>query len=216
MEDNLHPILKAIIPCVEGIAKTFGTNCEVALHDFSNLEKSIIAIENGHVTERNIGSPMTEVGLQALQQEDIKDNMINYTSKSTDGRALKTTTIFIKDEQKNIIGCLCINFDISELIVAQNALYEMTQTKDKSTFIAKDSCSNRIYEALETIVVNTLEEAGKPVAYMNKDEKVMIVEKLNHQGVFLIKGAIDYVAKVLCVSRYTIYNYLDEIRINHK
>ncbi|MDD2481760.1 MAG: helix-turn-helix domain-containing protein, partial [Lutispora sp.] len=37
-----------------------------------------------------------------------------------------------------------------------------------------------------------------------------IVETLEDKGVFLIKGAVDYVAKVLCVSRYTIYNYLDE------
>ena len=49
---------------------------------------------------------------------------------------------------------------------------------------------------------------------MSKEDKVSIVEALEEKGVFLIKGAVDYVAKVLCVSRYTIYNYLDEIRVN--
>ena len=48
---------------------------------------------------------------------------------------------------------------------------------------------------------------------MTKDDKVEIVRTLDQKGAFLIKGAIDYVAKVLCVSRYTVYNYLDEVRV---
>jgi predicted transcriptional regulator YheO len=50
---------------------------------------------------------------------------------------------------------------------------------------------------------------------MSKEEKVQICKQLDAQGAFLIKGAIDYVAAILCVSRYTIYNYLDEIREAH-
>jgi predicted transcriptional regulator YheO len=58
-----------------------------------------------------------------------------------------------------------------------------------------------------------LDAFGRPVAYMTKDDKVEIVRTLDQKGAFLIKGAIDYVAKVLCVSRYTVYNYLDEVRV---
>lgn len=212
----MHPILKSIIPLVEGIAKTFGKNCEVVLHDFDNFQSSIIAIENGHVTGRSVGSPMTEVGLQAIQKGHTEDNIINYTGKSTDGRALKSSTMFIKDEEGKAIGCFCINFDMSELIVAQNAIQEITQTEEKEESKAKDTASNSVNDVLTNIVAATLEAYGKPVSYMNKDEKVNVVKKLDEQGAFLIKGAIDYVAKILCVSRYTIYNYLDEIRVNSK
>ena len=71
---------------------------------------------------------------------------------------------------------------------------------------------DNINEVLNSIVDKTIESFGKPVAFITKEEKVNIVEILNEKGVFMIKGAIDHVAKVLCVSRYTIYNYLDEIR----
>ena len=47
---------------------------------------------------------------------------------------------------------------------------------------------------------------------MSKEEKVAIVKNLDSQGIFLIKSSIDYVASVLCVSRYTIFNYSDKIR----
>lgn len=216
MGKNIHPILMAVMPMVEGIAKTFGRNCEVVLHDLNTFESSILAIENGHVTGRSIGSPMTEVGLEAIKKGNTEDNIINYSGKSIDGRTLKSTTMFIRDEQDKVIGCLCINFDTSAFIVAQNAINDILLTEEKNDLKEKNNTKNSVNDVLSNIVSNTLEQIGKPVAYMNKDEKVNVVKKLDVQGAFLIKGAIDYVAKVLCVSRYTIYNYLDEIRVSDK
>ena len=214
MGRNLHPILKSMIPTVEGIAKTLGKNCEVVLHEINESQKSIVAISNGHVTGRSVGSPMLDIGVKAIRKGNDADNILNYRNKSSDGRVLKSSTMFIKDEEGEIIGCLCINIDISELIVSQKALEELTQTDIKGEINLGDFPVNSVNDVLMNIVTETLEVYGKPVAYMNKEEKVNIVKKLDDQGAFLIKGAIDYVAKILCVSRYTIYNYLDEIRVN--
>ena len=81
--------------------------------------------------------------------------------------------------------------------------------------IVRKRLRNTINDVLSNIVNRTLDSKGKPVAFMSKEEKVNIVQILEDKGVFLIKGAVDYIAKVLCVSRYTIYNYLDEIRVNN-
>lgn len=214
MAKTLHPILKGMIPMVEGIARTFGKNCEVVLHEISESKKSIIAIYNGHVTGRSVGSPMLDVGLKAVRKGKNADNILNYRNKSSDGRVLKSSTMFIRNEENEIIGCLCINIDISEFVVAQKSLEELILTDTKVEASMGDFIANNVNDVLMNIVSETLDAFGKPVAYMNKEEKVNIVKKLDDQGAFLIKGAIDYVAKILCVSRYTIYNYLDEIRVN--
>lgn len=214
MARSLHPILKSMIPMVEGIARTIGRNCEVVLHEINESKKSIISIYNGHVTGRSIGSPMMDVGLKAARQGNSVDNILNYKNKSSDGKVLKSSTMFIKDEQGVVIGCLCINIDISEFVVAQKSLEELIQTDSKVEMNMGEFVHNNVNDVLMNIVSETLENFGKPVAYMNKEEKVNIVKTLDGQGAFLIKGAIDYVAKILCVSRYTIYNYLDEIRVN--
>lgn len=214
MANTLHPILKSMIPMVEGIARTFGKNCEVVLHEISDSKKSIVAIYNGHVTGRSVGSPMLDVGLKAVRKGNDADNILNYRNKSSDGRVLKSSTMFIRNEQEEIIGCLCVNIDISEFVVAQKSLEELIQTDTKVEVNMGEFAANNVNDVLMNIVSETLEAFGKPVAYMNKEEKVNIVKKLDEQGAFLIKGAIDYVAKILCVSRYTIYNYLDEIRVN--
>ncbi|SNS34660.1 Predicted transcriptional regulator YheO, contains PAS and DNA-binding HTH domains [Anaerovirgula multivorans] len=214
MDKNLHPILKSMIPLVEGISKTFGKNCEVVLHELKNSKKSIIAIYNGHVTGRTIGSTMLDVGIEAIRKGNDADNILNYKNKSSDGRILKSSTMFIRDEDDDIIGCICINTDISEMIVAQKALDDFFKTETKEEVNMNEFPNNNVNDVLMNIVAETLDSYGKPVSYMNKEEKVSIVKKLDDQGAFLIKGAIDYVAKILCVSRYTIYNYLDEIRVN--
>lgn len=215
MTKKMNPILKSYIPVVEGIAKTFGKNCEVVLHDFSKMDRSIIAIANGHITGRSVGAPLYENLLKNVLDNNIKDDKINYTGKSAEGRILKSSTMFIKDENEEIIGCICINFDLSELVVSKRVIEELLKTESTKEEETQDESTNRVNHVLTDIIKKTLEKSGKPVAYMGKEEKVNIVKDLDCQGAFLIKGAIDYVAKVLCVSRYTIYNYLDEIRVDH-
>lgn len=216
MSEGLHPLLEGLIPLVNGIAETFGKNCEVVLHDISNPQNSIIAIANGHVTDRMIGSPMSEYGLSTLRKGDFDNNKVNYLKKTTDGRLLKSSSLFIKDENGKLIGFLCVNFDISELTVVKNIINDFLSTPESNSIDTTDQeCfGNNVNDVLNSIVNKTLEATGKPVAFMSKEEKVKIVEILDEKGVFLIKGAIDYVAKVLCVSRYTVYNYLDEIRVS--
>ena len=215
MSKDLHPLLKGIIPLVEGIANTFGKNCEVVLHDIRNPQSSVIAIANGHITGRSIGSPMTEYGLATLRSGQFDKPIVNYRKKTKDGKLLKSSSLFIKDENGKLIGFLCINYDISELTIARNIINNLTNIIEETDFSEEDeSFGNTVNEMLSSIVNKTLESVGKPVAFISKEEKVNIVQILDEKGVFLIKGAIDYVAKVLCVSRYTVYNYLDETRVN--
>lgn len=195
---------------------TFGKNCEVVLHDFSEMERSIIAIENGHVTGRSIGTPIFEDMVKGILNGELKDDKINYTGKSADGRILKSTTTFIKDENDKVLGCLCMNYDLTELVLSKRVIDDILKTNDKEKKVEAEDKGNRVNNVLSEIVKTTLDTSGKPVAFMCKEEKVNIVKDLDMQGAFLIKGAIDYVAKVLCVSRYTIYNYLDEIRVDTK
>jgi len=98
---KINPILLKFVPVVKGIAKTFGKDCEVLLHDANNLESSIIMIENGHVTGRKAESPMTDLGLYFLKSDLFKDTefIANYQTESKDEKKLKSTSIFIRDEK---------------------------------------------------------------------------------------------------------------------
>jgi predicted transcriptional regulator YheO len=213
MPKNINPIIKKFIPLVSVLAQTFGDNCEVVLHDFSDLEHSIVTIANGHVTGRDNDSSMTEISYNKVVEGNVDKDIVNYTGKSKDGRVIKSSTTFIRDDNSEVIGCFCINFDITDLMAAKKAFNDIIKI-ESDLVIAKNANDNdnKVSGVLSQLVNQAVKEYEKPIIYMTKDEKVAVVKKLDTQGTFLIKGAIDYVADVLCVSRYTIYNYLDEIR----
>ena len=53
---------------------------------------------------------------------------------------------------------------------------------------------------------------GKPVALMNKEDKVKAIQFLNNSGAFLITKSGDKVCKFFGISKYTLYSYIDEAK----
>ena len=61
--------LEFCLQLAKGIARQFGPNCEVVVHDLAtnDPESSIVAIENGQVTGRKVGDGPSHVVLEALR-----------------------------------------------------------------------------------------------------------------------------------------------------
>ena len=214
-----HPLIKALIPIVETISATFGKNCEVVIHDFSRPQNSIIFIENGHVTGRKVGDPITDFALASLKEggfgETKEDKLLNYKTKTKDGRVLKSSSVFIKDEKGKIIGSLCINYDMTTHLMFENILQEFCNMNElngekEETFV------NDVDEILDIIIGKAIQEVNKPVPFMQKEDNLRVVEIVDKKGGFMVKGSIELLAQRLNVSRYTIYNYLDELKMRKK
>ncbi|MBD4651157.1 transcriptional regulator, partial [Xanthomonas citri pv. citri] len=56
-----------------------------------------------------------------------------------------------------------------------------------------------------------IEQVGVPVSLMRKDHKLRVVDELRLRGFFLLKDSIEATANRLKVSRFTVYNYLNEL-----
>lgn len=215
---EMHPDLAKLIPVADAITGNFGENTEVVIHDCSNLESSIVYI-SGDVTHRKIGAPATNLVLNGLKNNI--DKMECYKTVTNDGKILRSTTVFIRDEKQQIIGCMCINYDITDLLCCKSAMERLTafpkQANDNSAKTENDEnefFENNVKSIIEKMIAETIEILKKPVELMNKDEKMHFVKILEEKGVFLVKGAVDDVAEMLGVSKFTIYNWLD--KVSHK
>ena len=62
---------------------------------------------------------------------------------------------------------------------------------------------------LEELIQQSVTLVGKPVALMNKDDKVRAIQFLNQNGAFLVTKSGDKVAKYFGISKYTLYSYID-------
>lgn len=204
---NMLAFLKQL---ANGIAQQFGRNCEVVVHDLSdnNVASSIIAIENGHVTNRKVGDGPSHVVLEALHgdRSNLKDHF-NYLTKTRDGKILKSSTIYIRDENGDAIGIFSINFDITSLMMIENAVHTLTSVDQPDK--EPERISQNVNDLLDELIDQSVKLVGKPVALMTKDDKIRAIQFLNNTGAFLITKSGDKVSKFFGISKYTLYSYID-------
>jgi predicted transcriptional regulator YheO len=190
------------------LGQTFGKYCEIVVHDFNSPESSIISIENGSLTGRKIGDTLDALGFQLLKTHPASD-LLNYRTKTKEGKELRSSSVFLRDEKGQIFGALCINIDVSGLQKAQEWLQEALGSA--STTI-DERFEHSVDEVLENLIQNAISSIGKKTADMTREDKVAIVAYLEAKGAFLIRYSVERVAELLGMTKYTIYNYLDEIR----
>src|SRR6266849_34122 len=113
-------------PIVDCIADLFGPNCEVVLHDSHDPSHSVVKIRNGHVTGRTVNSPLTDLGLEILQRKNFRRITLgNYFTRLPNGKTLKSNAVLIHNEHGKIVGMLCINFDVSQLMALDQTLRDL-------------------------------------------------------------------------------------------
>lgn len=218
-------IMLYYIELVEFLGVTLGPSYEIVLYDLRREDQSIIAIANGHISNRSVGAPLTESILRSIAQKTYVevDYKANFNSVLRDEKVLRSSTLYIKDLNKELVGLLCINFDDSGFKDISNTLLALIHPNDliqKNNFEKiedikfsdeSDNIGSTMEEVADTAIDRVLKNSPIPIDRLNKTEKMDIVKILDNKGIFMLKGAIPYVAKLLHSSEATIYRYLSDI-----
>ncbi len=199
-----------------GLAVQFGSSCEIVIHDLrkKELDSSIVYIENGHVSNRKLGDGPSSVVLETLSRKpsQIQDRL-SYLTKTEDGRILKSSTMYIRDDDDSIAYIFSLNYDITSLLTVESAIHSLISTEQKKEQETDNNqppkITHNVNELLDTLIEQALALVGKPVAIMNKDDKVAVVQYLNNAGAFLITKSGDKIASLLGISKFTLYSYMD-------
>ncbi len=199
-----------------GLAAQFGSNCEIVIHDLesNDVEHSIVAIENGYITGRKLGDGPSHIVLESLQNgAKHTHDKLAYLTKTKDGKILKSSTIYIRNSLGKIIGILSINYDITILLAAQSHIQSFTATAaDDTEASGPETVSMNVSDLLDELIEQAFQRIGKPAAVMTKDDKIDFIRLLNDAGAFLITKSGQRVCQVLCISKFTLYSYLNEIK----
>ncbi|WP_297710460.1 transcriptional regulator [Dysosmobacter sp.] len=193
-----------------GIAAQFGSNCEVVVHDLSrHPDHSIVEIVNGHVTGRKVGDGASHVVIEQIQTNDPepKDHLC-YLTKTPDGKILKSSTVYIRNSKGKVSAIFSINYDISKLLMVESAVRDLISTGEETQQTEPEKIVN-INDLLDDLIEQSVALVGKPVALMNKDDKVKAIRFLNQNGAFLVTKSSDKIAKYFGISKYTLYSYID-------
>ncbi len=202
-------LLKTYIPLITAIGKTIGIG-EIILYDFTVDPPSIIAKEGG-ITGREPGTPASQYLLDMVKemQEENETIKLNYEATTKSGKPLKSTTLIISNQDEEVEGVLSLNIDMSAVNVMEHFINQLAGTEKVNS---QDEMPQNTQEFLSIMIQKGIESITKPLCYFDKKDNIEVVRFLNNHHVFTIKGATDTLARELNVSRYTIYNYIEEVR----
>ena len=201
------------------IALHNGKDCEVCIHDLTtkNISHSIVYIVNNHVSGREVGDSFSFNYLKSRKiLEDGKElkTVPVFSNHTYDGKYLKCSTIYIKDEDGKYHYMLCINQDVSALIQAGNVINEfVTSFEDK-----KDNLSNtlpHVNDILDDLITQSIKYVGKTPANMTTQDKKQAIQFLNDQGAFLISKSGDRVSEYFGLSKFSIYSYIKDGNVDN-
>ena len=222
-------LLQQFSKLTEFLGRALGPDYEVAFHDLTDKDCSIVAIANNHISGREIGAPLTNVALKIIADRSYltSDYRVHYRGVSADGKMLRSSTFFIKDDAGALIGMLCINFDDSrykaisdsilglchpDTFVETNFLFDEQRLATQLLPEEPESFQHTPRGVAGSEVANVLRDLNVAADRLTQDEKMEVVGVLESRGVFLLKGAVKDVAEALCCSPASVYRYLSKLR----
>jgi predicted transcriptional regulator YheO len=215
MHDEQIEFLKRL---AHGIAIQFGKDCEVVVHDLHSAdpESTIVAIENGHVTNRKVGDGPSNVVLHALKDDPAKlDDELAYLTRTESGHVLKSTTVYLRDDNDVPSAIFAINYDMTMMLAMQDYIGDFTAHVDDEEG-GTPTISQNVNNLLDELIEQSVKLVGKPVTIMTKEDKVKAIGFLDEAGAFLITKSGQKVCSYFGISKYTLYSYLEEVRKDTK
>jgi len=140
-----------------------------------------------------------------------KDVAGSYYNRLDNGKLLKSSSAVIRNGKGELIGMLCINIDLSVPLLdfARELLPEKGEFPEKIV--------EHFPSTLDDLVERTLEEVMSQVSNQREiapvEKNKAIVTELYRRGIFKVAGAIDMLAKKMGISRYTVYHYIRDAKI---
>ena len=166
---------------------------KLVLHDLTKgYDHTIVDIRNGHVTDRRIGDCGSNLGLEVLRGTVANGDRYNYITNTRSGKILRSSTIFIHDDDGQVIGSICINKDITESLKMEAYMHNVNkytlpgQENESAEHGIKEAFFNNVNELLDYMIQEAQAQVNKPVAQMDRADKQAFLKYLDDKGAFVI------------------------------
>ena len=151
----MRPIFLPYVSIADMLTQTFGSDCEVVLHDLNDPEHSVVYVSNGTVTGRRPGDSFDQLVRQVILSDGRKDDYAaNYYFTAPNGKRIRSSTVFIRDadgrlEGENLMDNVLSGCDVQSLS-REARIAKVRFMDEKGVFLMKGS----IEKAAEKLGVN--------------------------------------------------------------
>ena len=186
-------MLRQYTVLVEYLGKTLGPDYEVVLHEILPENSRVAAIANG--------------------------------------KTIRSSTMFIKDGGK-LVGLLCINFDDSRFHEISDAILKLIHPDDfvHHHYFPVDAPAKQPMQPqhpapdpaehfqsdmnglMEELFDTVTKSVSVPLDRLTQAERTQIIAKLYDQGMFELRGAVQFTVHKLACSQASIYRYIKKVK----
>jgi len=198
--------LRVFEPVAEAIAALLKPHAEVVVHD---LAAGRIAYIANNISRRKVGgSSLTDLkDIGSLDAGVIGP----YRKTNFDGRELKSITAVLRDGDGEPFGLLCVNFDISVIETAKDVLSALSAFQDAGRQPAALFRSDW-QDAVNKVIADFLKARGLAASALAREDHAELIRTLDGEGYFAIRNLVPYLARLLGISRATIYKHLKDAK----
>lgn len=198
--------LAALKPVAEAIARLVSPHAEVVIHDLRTRRIAYIA---NNISRRRVGDPsLNDI---AEIQEWQGDAVGPYRKTNFNGRELKSVTAVLRRRDGVPTGLVCINLDTTVISDARDILAALASL-DTSAKQSVDLFQSDWREKVNTAISTFAEDRGLAPTALTRPDYGDLFEALDRDGYFAIRNLVPYLARLLGISRATVYKYLRAVR----
>lgn len=184
------------------VAMLFSPHVEAVIHDLRT--QKIRAIFNPF--------SLREVGDDSLLDEnDVYDDVDiigPYEKRNHDGTLSRSSSLVIRDQEGVVVGLLCLNYNLGTLEALERLIHSLLKGNLVERVAPESFFKNDWRETIHEDLAAFYQEHHISEAFFSNGLKRAFVQQLYQKGIFDARGSLPYVAKILKLSRPTLYTYL--------
>ncbi|WP_420414101.1 helix-turn-helix transcriptional regulator [Roseibium sp.] len=205
MDQSENVVTNIAIPLADALSKLLGSNVEIVVH---SLATETVAYICNPFSKREIGDP------SYLSELDFRegDSVLGpFERVNWDGRVIRSISAVLCGSDSKPAALACFNYDLSDIMAAQNAITALIGAPvapQGPEVLFKDDW----HEKMNRFIVDWCRDKNKNADTLSRDDRKDLLDDILRTDGLREKHAASYIARVLGVSRATIYNDLKAAR----
>jgi D-arginine utilization repressor len=134
-----------------------------------------------------------------------------YEKTNFDGRRIKSVSVVLRDGEARPAGVLCLNVDVTAFAEARRLLQAFLAPPEPLAEVQAEFRDDW-HERVNRFIAAWTAERGVSLDRLDRAGRDALIEALQASGGFQAPRAAAYVARLLGVSRATVYNTLARLK----
>ena len=200
------------------LSGALGPDFEIVLTDLN----AVLDIRNGYISGRKKGAPLSDTAMRIISEKQYihRNWILNYQGHSDNGKIVRSSTFFIKENDVTLTGLLCVNFDDSRYKELADQVFKLCHpdfyaAENISVSQIRNENSEKLYSDVSILIDDILANTAggrSGDGNLSYEEKLSIIRELYENGVFSVKGTISLISDRIGVSQASMYRYINIVK----